>query len=188
VVPVKAELLATLEQRRRSLELALRRRREHFAQRVDVASRALVHQRQRFRDRRDHIAVRGAQLGTALRAAIVGRRERLSHVAALLERHSPISRLVRTRGRLAGLTPRLRHAGTLLLSESRQGLRIAAETLHAVSPLAVLGRGYAIATPVDAHQPITSAATLQPGERLRLRFAIGGAIARVEEIEPGSPR
>jgi len=188
VVPVKAELLATLEQRRRSLDLALRRRREHFAQRVDVASRALVHQRQRFRDQRDHIAVRGAQLGTALRAALVGRRERLSHLAALLERHSPVSRLVRARGRLAGLTPRLRRAGTLLLSESRQGLRIAAETLHAVSPLAVLGRGYTIATPVDANQPITSAATLQPGQSLRLRFAIGAAIARVEETDPGSPR
>jgi exodeoxyribonuclease VII large subunit len=173
VVPVKADLVATLEQRRRSLHLALRRRREHFAQRVDVASRALVHQRQRFRDRRDHIAVRGPR--------------RLAHLAALLERHSPVSRLVHTRGRLAGLTPRLRRAGTLLLSESRQGLRRAAETLHAMSPLAVLSRGYAIATPVDSDQPITSAAAIQAGDRLRLRFAAGAAIARVDDPEQGPP-
>jgi exodeoxyribonuclease VII large subunit len=184
VVPVKAELLATLAQRHRSLRLGLQRRLEHLAQRVDVASRALVHQRQRFRDQRDHIAVRGAHLATALHASLMARRERLYHVAHLLERHSPAARLSRAHARLAGLTPRLHRAGVHLADRARQRLRLAAETLHAVSPLAVLSRGYAIATLPGGNRPVTDTSTLRPGDRLRLRFAAGSADMRVETTEP----
>jgi exodeoxyribonuclease VII large subunit len=184
VVPVKVELLATVAQRDRSLRLALRRRIEHLAQRVDVASRAMVHQRQRFRDQRDHIAVRGEHLATALHASLMARRERLYHLAHLLERHSPAARLARAQARLAGLSPRLQRAGSHVADGARQRLHVAAETLHAVSPLAVLARGYAIATRPESTHPVTDPATLRPGDPLRLRFAAGSAETRVEAIEP----
>ncbi len=44
--------------------------------------------------------------------------------------------------------------------------------LESVSPLAVLRRGYALITDRAGH-PLTSAASVAPGERLRLRFADG---------------
>ncbi|MGD2063178.1 MAG: exodeoxyribonuclease VII large subunit [Nitrospirota bacterium] len=183
-VPVKAELLATLTQRSRSLRLALQRRLEHLAQRIDVAGRALIHQRQRFRDQRDHITVRGEHLATTLYASLMAHRERLYRLAHLLERHSPAARVARAQTRLAGLTPRLRRAGIHAPEGPRQRLQIAAETLHAVSPLAVLTRGYAIATRPESHHPVTDASTLRAGDPLRVRFAQGSAETRVEGTEP----
>jgi exodeoxyribonuclease VII large subunit len=44
--------------------------------------------------------------------------------------------------------------------------------LESVSPLAVLQRGYALVSDPAGH-PLTSAAAVKPGARLRLRFADG---------------
>lgn len=56
------------------------------------------------------------------------------------------------------------------LREARTRLQGAAGRLESVSPLAVLQRGYALVTDTDGH-PLTSAASVKPGARLKLRFA-----------------
>ena len=56
----------------------------------------------------------------------------------------------------------------------------AAGQLEAVSPLAVLARGYALVTDA-AGQPVTTVARAQPGARLSLRFGDGAAGVTVEQ-------
>jgi exodeoxyribonuclease VII large subunit len=56
--------------------------------------------------------------------------------------------------------------------EARARLEGTAARLDSVSPLAVLQRGYALITDVAGH-PLTSAAAVKPGARLRLRFVDG---------------
>jgi exodeoxyribonuclease VII large subunit len=59
-----------------------------------------------------------------------------------------------------------------MLREARAKLQGNAARLESVSPLAVLQRGYAVVSDVTG-RPLTSAAAVRPGNRLRLRFADG---------------
>jgi exodeoxyribonuclease VII large subunit len=59
-----------------------------------------------------------------------------------------------------------------LLRETRARLEGTAARLESVSPLAVLQRGYAMVSDPAGH-PLTTAAAVTPGARLRLRFADG---------------
>ena len=77
-----------------------------------------------------------------------------------------------------GLTPMQRH-------ERRESLRRALAVLQAVSPLATLSRGYAVARKKDAPQTIIrSAAQVTPGEALELLLAAGRVECRVEATLP----
>ena len=53
-----------------------------------------------------------------------------------------------------------------------------------MSPLAVLARGYALVTD-PAGAPITHAAGVRPGAKLRLRFADGEVRATADGARPG---
>ncbi|HEU4476918.1 MAG TPA: exodeoxyribonuclease VII large subunit [Pyrinomonadaceae bacterium] len=68
------------------------------------------------------------------------------------------------------------------LEGARARLGLAAASLDALSPLAVLGRGYAIAQHEDGSL-LRDANSVSLGERLRVRLAKGRIAARVEEIQ-----
>jgi exodeoxyribonuclease VII large subunit len=72
------------------------------------------------------------------------------------------------------LTAGLRHG--LALARGRSDS--AARALNAVSPLATLGRGYAIATRVADGTILTDAAKVETGEEIRLRLGRGSLRAR----------
>jgi exodeoxyribonuclease VII large subunit len=59
------------------------------------------------------------------------------------------------------------------------------DRLHAVSPLAVLDRGYAVVQGPDG-RAITDAAVLTAGDPLRIRLARGRVGARVTDVESSS--
>jgi exodeoxyribonuclease VII large subunit len=69
------------------------------------------------------------------------------------------------------------------LRRLKDNLAQAAGRLAALSPLAVLERGYSIAHKLPDEIIVKEAATLAIGDRLRLTFAKGKAIARVEGKE-----
>jgi exodeoxyribonuclease VII large subunit len=96
------------------------------------------------------LTLASSTLASALRHTLAARRDRAIRVLA---RVSP-----------APLQARLR--------EARARLDGAAGRLESVSPLAVLQRGYALVTDAVGH-PLTTAAAISPGARLRLRFADG---------------
>jgi exodeoxyribonuclease VII large subunit len=65
-----------------------------------------------------------------------------------------------------------------LVHEGRQSLRAQGLALHALSPLAVLDRGYAIA--LRAHgEALRDARDAKAGERLTLRLAKGSVAVEV---------
>jgi exodeoxyribonuclease VII large subunit len=68
--------------------------------------------------------------------------------------------------------------------EARQRFELAARTLHAVSPLATLDRGYAIVTAPDGGV-LREAANLRPGDRITARLARGGFSAEVVQVKDG---
>ena len=68
------------------------------------------------------------------------------------------------------------------LEHSRKQLGLAATSLDALSPLAVLERGYAIAQHGDGRL-LRDAQTVEVGDAVRVRLAKGTFGARVERIE-----
>jgi exodeoxyribonuclease VII large subunit len=68
------------------------------------------------------------------------------------------------------------------LQEGRERLGLAAASLDALSPLAVLHRGYAIAQDADG-KLLRNAETVKVGERVDVRLAKGRLRTRVEESD-----
>lgn len=79
------------------------------------------------------------------------------------------------------LRQRLEHAGQVTLQKNTQRFRQAAAKLDALSPLKVLGRGYAMAT-LD-EQVVRSVEQLSPGETIAVSFSDGTAQCRVETFQ-----
>ncbi len=88
--------------------------------------------------------------------------------------------LARTRDRVESLKSMLGERAGRRLERRRAGLRELARKLEILSPLAVLARGYAVAFREGSATPITAAAQVTLGERIRVRLHEGelGAVVR----------
>ena len=121
---------------------------------------------------RERVQERGVRLILALPNLVATRRSSLEisgHKLVACLRHA-VARIHTDAGRTLGrLSPAPVRAG---LREARAKLDGAGARLESVSPLAVLQRGYALVSDPAGH-PLTSAAAIKPGARLRLRFADG---------------
>ena len=69
-----------------------------------------------------------------------------------------------------------------LLAEKKNAYGRTAATLDALSPLKVLGRGYAIAEDAQG-TPVSSVHQLQPGDTLELKLSDGSASCAVESVK-----
>jgi exodeoxyribonuclease VII large subunit len=68
------------------------------------------------------------------------------------------------------------------LEDERSRLAVAVASLDAMSPLAVLGRGYAFAQD-ERGKILRESRAVKAGERVRVRLASGALRCRVEEVE-----
>jgi exodeoxyribonuclease VII large subunit len=171
---------------------ALQRCERHLL-RAQVSFLAAVHTRlsrltQRVSDPRFVIAARQEELDdlsermlrVTQQRLLNGRRKQHDLLQRLAHRH-PERVLGRARGQLGLLASRLATAARLQMSWRRKTLGKTAAELHALSPLAVLGRGYAIATREGL--PVLSSQELSPGDAVSVRVSHGSFRARVTQIE-----
>lgn len=183
VVPDRGEWLAALAQRQRRLLRALQHGLERRQQRVDYLARRLVHPGQRLRRLGGDLAGLQRRLALAMQASLAGRSARHERLLLRLRAASPARRIAAGAVRLEVATGRLARAQAQLLRARGEALAGAAARLHALSPLATLGRGYAIVSRPPDLAVVQSAAQLAVGDRVRLRLGAGAADARVEAID-----
>lgn len=119
----------------------------------------------------------------AITAAITRQIRRHREHLAAQTRHLRDPRQVVTalRLRIDELSERALRATGTGVRLARQRLRGGAERLQALSPLAVLQRGYSIARDERSGQLVRDAACLSTGDHLQLTFAQGSARVRVED-------
>ena len=127
----------------------------------------------------DHL---GRQLVRLTRFQIVQLRSRvqeqaLSHAFAEVK-----SRLNNARARFDAASSACDAAIDFKLQEGRERLALAAASVDALSPLAVLQRGYAIAQDA-AGKPLRDASSVKEGDAVSVRLAKGRLATRVERIE-----
>jgi exodeoxyribonuclease VII large subunit len=150
----------------------------------DRAESRVAAQLMRLAQRLDDLAFREE---SALAVQIRQRQTRVAELAAAILRHDPRRALAQARERLAALHARLNHAMERALHASAFTVNALAARLHALSPLAVLDRGYALVLSPEGAL-IRTTAQLVPGSPVTTRLADGTFSSRVENVTPNPPR
>jgi exodeoxyribonuclease VII large subunit len=182
LVPDGADVFRQLARQRERLRARLGQRMQAAAQAADHWFARLQAQRPQARLLRDRQRLAGLEQRLR-RLASHGqqlREHRLVRTRQRLQACHPGLRLAAHGQRLGTLDQRLRAAIARKLERDGAQLRQQARTLQAVSPLATLDRGYAIAFD-SANRVIRRATDVQPGDALRIRLADGQIAARVDD-------
>ncbi|MEC7894139.1 MAG: exodeoxyribonuclease VII large subunit [Pseudomonadota bacterium] len=96
---------------------------------------------------------------------------------------SPAKKLSQQRTQLTALSQRLANSGRRHLDQRQKQLVSLSRNLNAVSPLAVLGRGFSISL-TDSSQVVRQTADVAPGQTLVTRLADGTIHSSVTETHP----
>jgi len=139
---------------------------------------------EQWAQRRDELATRLARAGHGL---LDQRRRRLGNGHRRLLSTMPLTRMRALAARRASAEARLERATRERLRALGSRVDGVARALHAVSPLATLGRGYALVRRQDTGQPVTTATQVAPGDLLAVELARGGLDARVEARREPDP-
>jgi exodeoxyribonuclease VII large subunit len=98
---------------------------------------------------------------------------------------SPRAQVRQARERIAALKGQAHRAGKTAIENNRARLRRLAAQLDALSPLAVLGRGYSLTwkETAEGRRLVRAGVELAPGDAVTLQFGRGAASARIEATE-----
>jgi exodeoxyribonuclease VII large subunit len=180
--------------------------REAFARTQRQLWRRMQGRVQRDGQRLDHVAHRMQQRHPATRLADQSRRLRgleltlernirrllesrvlrLDAFARRLAARRPDRTLAALAGRLGAARRSLDRLALEAVRARRQRLRELARTLQAVSPLEVLGRGYAVIRAAKTGAVVSSVAQLARGDRVEARLTDGSLVCTVDSIRKGS--
>jgi exodeoxyribonuclease VII large subunit len=185
VVPDRAEWLRRVETTGTRVVHAMHRRLVEARALLKAQEKGLGrnHPGARLREHAQRLDELEGRLALAAHTRIDRARSRLASAGALLARASPAIRVAALRLRLEASRRALLAAGRNSLNSPRSRLEVAMRTLHAVSPLATLDRGYAIVTDGDGHV-LQDAAETAVGATIGARLARGSVAARVLSIAP----
>jgi exodeoxyribonuclease VII large subunit len=134
--------------------------------------------------RRDVLAQRERLNGAIAREAAT-KAEALRVLGERLDRQSPERLVPLMRQRLDDRAQRLEAALRVGLERAAQRLQGQSDRLEALSPIAVLGRGYSLARD-EQGALVTSVVGLRPGRRLTTVFADGSAEAEITAVNPNA--
>lgn len=135
--------------------------------------------------RKDDLSAMIAALDARMRRALQGdlktRKEGLRHLVRRLV--DPTRRLRDNQMRLDELSVRLYRRHENWMQRARERIVHLTSRLNGLSPLAVLGRGYSIVYRLPDQKIVKDASDLHAGGDVRVEFARGRAVCRVEEVE-----
>jgi len=187
LAPDSSDLERRLDGLQRRLQLSMRHLLAARRQQLDGLHRRLRHPGERLQQQAQRLDELQLRLQRAMQLRLRDGTERLGRLDARLAAQHPERLLGLLRQRLAHLAERLPRAMQTTLRERRQRLAASVQTLQAVSPLATLGRGYAIL--FDARgRALRAAAQAHPGQHLRARLAEGELDLRVDAVTPSPPQ
>ncbi|AMK79019.1 MULTISPECIES: exodeoxyribonuclease VII large subunit [Methylomonas] len=124
------------------------------------------------------------RLNRAIQGSLQQRRQQLALNEHRLYLHQPLAAIHGYRQQLDYFQQRLSRSMQIKLMTLKSRQHAAAQTLHAVSPLATLERGYAIVQRRDSSQLIKSVKQLAKHELLDTRLTDGRIVSEVKEVIP----
>jgi len=184
VVERKEELCRRTDGWRSRIERAMKSRLALDRSRVAEQSRAegLLRFRYRLREKSEGVAQSLAALKSALERRPARDAARLVTAKKALAAFPRIAELARKSDLAAGRRRQLEERIDRALERRAERLRECGEKLGLVNPFAILARGYAVAYREGAKSPLTAAAAVRPGERIRVRLHEGELRAIVRGV------
>jgi exodeoxyribonuclease VII large subunit len=123
------------------------------------------------------------RLSLALKNRYERARIEVARFAASPSLRRPLERIRGAEQELDDFSRRLPRAVTLRLQNMREGITALSGRLDALSPLAVLERGYSITRKAGSKQNLRSAKEIAPGDEIETRLAEGSIKSRVEALQ-----
>jgi exodeoxyribonuclease VII large subunit len=181
VTPDQFELTQKLDDMHRRLRFLMRHKIEQSRRHVDHISQRLQHPGNSLKEK----ANRADLLSRALRQLLLSRlssfRQSVQTDAARLNVHNPERLLQSQSQRCSDSFNELRHIAERILSQHTHRFGMAAQSLHVVSPLATLDRGYSILK--DGKKVVRSTKEVSPGQSLRATLPDGELALKVTSVE-----
>jgi exodeoxyribonuclease VII large subunit len=177
VSPDRVELAVQLSARQQRLVRGMGRMVETRMQQIDYLGKRLLHPGERLRERARHVAQLAMRLGSETKRALEGQSWRLAELQRRMRAAAPdwSGHALRHQSLLL----RLQQAHSRSIERGAARMAALATGLQSLNPQAVLERGYSIVAKMDGGV-VRSAEQLSIGERLRISFAQGAAVANVE--------
>jgi len=173
VVPDRFELERRLIRLGASLFRGWRRHLEGERRHLAAVARSLPDMGRRLVDLKLRVDERGGSLARRLKRHLAVRRQSVDGAHSRLLLLSPWRTLGFLRRRLEEMAPRLGLAWTRSLEARRRHLAFGETHLRQLDPMAILQRGYAVATRLPEGTIIRDAATAAPGSQVRVQLAKG---------------
>ena len=181
--PDTQAMLLQLQRCQRQLQQSMKVRLTRDNLRLDALRRRLRHPGERLAQQSQRLDELELRLRRAWQYRTEQRRQQLANLQGRLQHQHPELLLQVLHERLAQLQQRLPRAVQLQLQQRRQQLESTAQSLHLISPLATLGRGYSILLDQQG-KAIRRQQDTQPGQQLQARLAEGQLTLRVEGQQP----
>jgi len=183
VVSAKDEFCSRIDRLEERLRGAAHGRVQRLSRRVHVADSrpALAGFPGRVAMRGRHAAELTHALARIARASLAARERRRQQLERLLTTYDVRPRLARNRTRLVESGVRLRNAARSRHHRAEAQLGNIAARLDTLSPLAVLGRGYAVAWNADKTMVLRDAASVAPGDTVHVTLSRGEIAAKVSK-------
>ncbi|HEY4732659.1 MAG TPA: exodeoxyribonuclease VII large subunit [Gammaproteobacteria bacterium] len=186
VSPDMPEWLALLQQYQKRLIYYLNNQLQQKETRLQWLLKRIrqQHPGQRIRQRAQRLDELEQRLHRGVRSTLRHDLVRLGEITAHLLRATPQHKIAQYQSRCRHLSHQLITSLRYLLERYRQQLSTLSRTLGSVSPLATLGRGYAIIRRVSDGRVIRSYQDAKTGDEIEARLATGRLICDVKEQIP----
>lgn len=183
-VPLQAEWLSAFSGMEQQLRQLIERKFRQDIQKLNWLNKTLQQQHpgqklQRNAQRLDELEQR---INLSIQRKLRDLKQRLSIGNHQLKQHQPSARIASHQQRLHYYQQRINRAVRVKLAKLHSRQQAVSLTLHAVSPLATMERGYSIIQHPQSRQIIKSTEGLAIGDKLLNRFAKGSVVSQINEI------
>lgn len=183
VLPEQRELQRLVRQHSLRQRALLTQKVAHYQHRLALQHRLLGNPTKAIDSLRMRIDYLLARLRRGIDDHVTQRQQRLNRQQAIISQHNPQQVLARHRENLARLRQRAIDLSQRHLERKNAALQQCSALIKAVSPLAVLERGYAIVQKLPAKTVVKSTSEVKRGERLAIRLHEGRLECEVETVE-----
>ena len=188
VTPDQYELMQQLDQQQRRLQYFIETNLKQHLHKLSTVNQRLKHPSESLSDKKTHLVALSSRLTLALNHKLtLTQHQYNTHTQALLK-NKPSQAIKQKELAVTYLYEKLVSHQNNLISVQQHKLSIAAQTLNTASPLATLGRGYAILATKDKNgknkKVISSCKKLKAGDKISATLKDGIIHCSVEQSIP----
>jgi exodeoxyribonuclease VII large subunit len=182
--PDREQLLLGLQRSARLLANRMQYRLQQQAQNLDHLSHRLAqqHPELKLRSQKKELAGISTQLLRSMQRLIQARNTQLESLSHRLRLCHPQRQLAAQTQQLQARQQRLQRVVQQLVRQKRGNLHDLARTLHAISPLATLDRGYAVLSDAKTGTTLSQSEHFQIGQNINAQLADGRLRCTVDQI------